>query len=129
MDRSARLQVATWLFICAAMVFATLVVGGVTRLTHSGLSIVEWQPIVGTVPPLNLTEWEETFDKYKKTPEYQKVNHQMSLDEFKGIFWWEYFHRVLGRTIGMVFLFPFLYFLWRRKVNKPLVPKLVGIFI
>lgn len=129
MDRSARRQVATWLFICAAMVFATLVVGGVTRLTHSGLSIVEWQPIVGTIPPLNLAEWEETFDKYKKTPEYEKVNHQMSLDEFKGIFWWEYFHRVLGRTIGMVFLFPFLYFLWRRKVDKPLVPKLIGIFI
>ena len=111
------------------MVFATLVVGGVTRLTHSGLSIVEWQPIVGTVPPLNQTEWEATFDKYKLTPEYQKVNHQMALDEFKGIFWWEYFHRVLGRTIGLVFLLPFLWFLFRGKIDKPLVPKLVGIFI
>ena len=74
------------------MVFAILVVGGVTRLTHSGLSIVEWKPIVGIIPPLNQSEWDETFDKYKKTPEYQKVNHQMSLDEFKGIFFCgEYF--------------------------------------
>ena len=129
MDIIVRRQVALWLFICAAMVFATLVVGGVTRLTHSGLSIVEWQPIVGTIPPLNQTEWEATFDKYKQTPEYQQVNHQMALDEFKGIFWWEYFHRVLGRTIGMVFLFPFLWFLARRKLDRALVPKLIGIFV
>jgi heme a synthase len=129
MDLVARRQVAAWLFACAAMVFATLIVGGVTRLTHSGLSIVEWQPIVGTIPPLSTAEWETTFDKYKATPEYQKVNHQMSLDEFKGIFWWEYFHRVLGRTIGLVFLVPFLWFLARRKIDKALVPKLVGIFV
>ncbi|MBI4757025.1 MAG: COX15/CtaA family protein [Betaproteobacteria bacterium] len=125
----ARRQIAVWLFICSLMVFATLVVGGVTRLTHSGLSIVEWQPIVGTLPPIGQAEWQETFDKYKKTPEYQKVNHQMDLDEFKGIFWWEYWHRVLGRTIGLVFLLPFLYFLWKRRIDGPLVPKLVGIFI
>lgn len=129
MDNAARRQVAVWLFVCAAMVFATLVVGGVTRLTHSGLSIVEWQPIVGTIPPIGQAEWEATFDKYKATPEYLKVNHQMSLDEFKGIFWWEYFHRVLGRTIGLVFLLPFLWFLLRGRLEKPLVPKLVGIFI
>ncbi len=129
MNLAARRQVAAWLFVCAAMVFATLVVGGVTRLTHSGLSIVEWQPIVGTIPPLNESEWEATFDKYKQTPEFQKVNHQMSVDEFKGIFWWEYFHRVLGRTIGLVFLLPFLYFLARRKLDRPLVRKLVGIFV
>lgn len=111
------------------MVFATLVVGGVTRLTHSGLSIVEWQPIVGVIPPLNQAEWDETFAKYKKTPEYEKVNHQMSLDEFKGIFFWEYLHRVLGRTIGLVFLLPFAYFLLRGKIERPLIPKLVGIFV
>lgn len=129
MNHSARRPIAFWLFVCSLMVFATLVVGGVTRLTHSGLSIVEWQPIVGTLPPLDRAEWEATFDKYKKTPEYQKVNHQMDLDEFKGIFWWEYWHRVLGRTIGMVFLLPFLWFLWRRRIDKPMVPRLVGIFI
>lgn len=129
MNLAARRQIAVWLFLCAAMVFATLVVGGVTRLTHSGLSIVEWQPIVGTIPPLSQTEWLATFDKYKLTPEYLQVNHQMSLEEFKGIFWWEYFHRVLGRAIGLVFLVPFLYFLARRKIETPLVPKLFGIFV
>ena len=129
MDLSARRQIAIWLFVCCAMVFATLVVGGVTRLTHSGLSIVEWQPIVGTLPPFSQSEWEATFDKYKQTPEYKKVNHQMALDEFKGIFWWEYWHRVLGRTIGLVFFLPFVYFLLRRKVDSALVPKLIGIFV
>jgi len=111
------------------MVFAILVVGGVTRLTHSGLSIVEWQPIVGIIPPLDQAEWDETFEKYKKTPEYQQVNHQMTLDEFKGIFFWEYWHRVLGRLIGVVFLLPFLYFWLRGKIEPSLVPKLLGIFI
>jgi len=129
MDSSARRQIAVWLFVCCAMVFATLVVGGVTRLTHSGLSIVEWQPIVGTLPPLDQAEWQATFDKYKQTPEYRKVNHQMELDEFKGIFWWEYWHRVLGRGIGAVFFLPFLYFMLRRKVAPALVPKLMGIFV
>ncbi|MFA7292383.1 MAG: COX15/CtaA family protein [Rhodocyclaceae bacterium] len=129
MDLSARRQIAIWLFICSAMVFAILVVGGVTRLTHSGLSIVEWQPIVGIVPPLNEQEWSETFDKYKKTPEYQQVNHQMTVDEFKGIFYWEYWHRVLGRLIGVAFFIPFLYFLVRKKVEPGLAPKLLGIFI
>ena len=129
MDSSTRRQIVIWLFVCCAMVFATLVVGGVTRLTHSGLSIVEWQPIIGTIPPLNQAEWESTFDKYKATPEYRKVNHQMELDEFKGIFWWEYWHRVLGRGIGLVFFLPFLYFLLRRKVGPPLITKLAGIFV
>ncbi len=129
MDSSTRRQIVIWLFVCCAMVFATLVVGGVTRLTHSGLSIVEWQPIIGTIPPLNQAEWESTFDKYKATPEYRKVNHRMELDEFKGIFWWEYWHRVLGRGIGLVFFLPFLYFLLRRKVGPPLITKLAGIFV
>jgi len=86
MNPASRRQIAIWLFLCSAMVFATLVVGGVTRLTHSGLSIVEWQPLVGTVPPLSHADWLEVFEKYKQTPEYQQVNHSMSLDEFKGIF-------------------------------------------
>lgn len=129
MNPAARRQIAIWLFVCSAMVFATLVVGGVTRLTHSGLSIVEWQPLVGTVPPLSHADWMEVFEKYKQTPEFEKVNHSMTLDEFKGIFWWEYFHRLLGRSIGLVFLLPFLYFLLQRKIERPLVPKLIGIFI
>lgn len=129
MTHSARRQVAAWLFVCSAMVFSILVVGGVTRLTHSGLSIVEWQPIVGVIPPLNQVEWEETFDKYKKTPEYQIINNQMTLDEFKGIFYWEYWHRVLGRLIGVVFFVPFVYFLAKKKISPELVPKLLGIFV
>jgi cytochrome c oxidase assembly protein subunit 15 len=129
MDYKARRQVATWLFICAAMVFSILVVGGVTRLTHSGLSIVEWQPIVGIVPPLSDEDWEQTFEKYKQTPEYRLVNHRMTVDEFKTIFWWEYWHRVLGRTVGFVFLLPFLYFLLRRKTDGSLNLQLAGIFV
>lgn len=129
MPTNARRQVSLWLFICCAMVFATLIVGGVTRLTHSGLSIVEWQPILGTIPPRDHAEWEATFDKYKQTPQYQKVNHQMALDEFKGIFYWEYWHRILGRTIGMVFLLPFLYFLFSRKIERALALRLLGIFV
>src|SRR3954467_2233643 len=86
-------QVAVWLLVCCALVFAMVVVGGVTRLTHSGLSIVEWQPIVGTVPPLNDSQWIETFEKYKLTPEYRLVNRDMTIEAFKGIFWWEYAHR------------------------------------
>ncbi|CAG0932402.1 MAG: Heme A synthase [Rhodocyclaceae bacterium] len=128
MNLAARRRIAIWLFVCSAMVFATLVVGGVTRLTHSGLSIVEWQPLVGTMPPLSHAEWIEVFDKYKQTPEFQQVNHSMSLEEFKDIFWWEYFHRVFGRGIGLVFLLPFLYFLLRGQIERSLVPRLVGIF-
>lgn len=128
-DQAARKQIAAWLLLCCAMVFAMVVVGGVTRLTHSGLSIVEWQPLVGTLPPLNEAQWLEVFHKYQQTPEYQKVNFDMGLDEFKGIFWWEYFHRLLGRSIGAVFLLPFLYFLVRKKIEWNLAPKLAGIFI
>src|SRR5512143_3309820 len=97
MDHSSRRQIAVWLLICCALLFAMVVVGGVTRLTHSGLSIVEWQPLVGTLPPLNQAQWEEVFQKYQQTPEYQKVNRGMGLEEFKGIFWLEYAHRLLGR--------------------------------
>ncbi len=125
----ARLQVAAWLLACCALVFAMVVVGGVTRLTHSGLSIVEWQPILGTLPPMNEAQWLETFAKYQLTPEYRKVNQGMSLDAFKGIFWWEYFHRLLGRAIGFVFLLPLLWFWWRGRIDRPLALKLAGIFV
>jgi cytochrome c oxidase assembly protein subunit 15 len=129
MDSNTRRQIAHWLLICCAMVFATLVVGGVTRLTHSGLSIVEWQPLIGALPPLNAAEWNEVFLKYQQTPEFLKVNHGMNLEEFKTIFYWEYLHRLLGRGIGLVFLLPFLYFLLRRKIDRTLAPKLVGMFL
>jgi cytochrome c oxidase assembly protein subunit 15 len=126
---AARTGVAAWLLVCCALVFAMVVVGGVTRLTHSGLSIVEWQPILGTLPPMNEAQWLETFDKYKLTPEYKKVNQGMSVAEFKPIFWWEYFHRLLGRVIGIVFLLPLLWFWWRGRIDRPLALKLAGIFV
>lgn len=129
MDQTVRRQVAAWLLACAGMVFATLVIGGVTRLTHSGLSIVEWQPLLGAIPPLTEAEWLEVFAKYQQTPEFHQVNHDMTLDGFKFIFLWEYFHRLVARTIGLVFFLPFLYFLLTKKLDKPLIPKLVGIFI
>src|SRR5256885_10142854 len=104
--RNGERAVAAWLLICCALVFAMVVVGGVTRLTHSGLSIVEWQPIVGTIPPLDETDWQDAFAKYRRTPEYRSVNFRMGLAEFKRIFWWEYTHRLLGRVLGVVFALP-----------------------
>jgi len=121
--------IAIWLLVCCALVFAMVVVGGVTRLTDSGLSIVEWKPIVGTIPPLSESDWEEIFEKYHKTPQYKKVNQGMSPDEFKDIFWWEYFHRLLGRIVGLVFFIPFLYFFVRKRLDRPLGLKLAGIFL
>lgn len=122
-DRSR--AVAIWLWTVAVMVFAMVVVGGVTRLTGSGLSITEWKPIMGWIPPLNHADWMEAFDKYKAIPQYQQVNAGMSLEEFKGIFFWEWFHRVLGRLIGGVFAAPFLIFLAFRKLPRRLIARCV----
>jgi cytochrome c oxidase assembly protein subunit 15 len=121
--------VALWLLVCCVLIFAMVVLGGVTRLTRSGLSIVEWDPIMGAIPPLTQTRWEETFDKYKQTPEYIKVNQGMSLEEFKDIFYVEWAHRLLGRLIGAVFMIPFLYFLVRRRITRELAPKLIVMFV
>src|SRR5712691_7886230 len=120
--------VAYWLLACCALVLAMVVVGGITRLTHSGLSIVEWQPIVGTLPPLDEGAWQETFRKYQQTPEYRLVNPAMTLTGFKNIFWWEYIHRLLGRLIGAVFLLPFLWFTLRGRIARGLAPPLIAIF-
>jgi cytochrome c oxidase assembly protein subunit 15 len=123
-----RRPVAFWLLACCALVFAMVVVGGVTRLTHSGLSIVEWQPIVGAIPPLDDAQWQETFDKYKLTPEFRLRNHDMTLAGFKAIFWWEYAHRLLGRVIGLVFILPLAYF-WRRGlIDRALGMRLIAVF-
>ncbi len=126
---AARNPIAAWLLACCGLVFAMVVLGGVTRLTRSGLSIVEWQPLVGTLPPLSESSWMELFEKYKHTPEYLQVNAGMSLEEFKGIFWLEYLHRLLGRLIGLAFFLPFAYFLARRMVGLRLGLKLGGIFV
>jgi cytochrome c oxidase assembly protein subunit 15 len=128
MTASDRRNVAAWLLLCAAMVFAIVVVGGITRLTHSGLSIVEWQPLLGALPPLSLTDWEALFAKYRETPEFRLVNFDMDLAGFQSIFWWEWIHRLLGRLIGVVFLLPFLWFLLRGHLERPLAWKLAGVF-
>ncbi len=127
--QAAPRAVAAWLFVCCALVFAMVVVGGVTRLTGSGLSIVEWQPIIGTIPPLNDSDWQQAFEKYQQTPQYKLVNHAMSVAEFKGIFWWEYIHRLLGRLIGVVFFVPLVWFVARRQIPQGYAWKLAGIFV
>jgi cytochrome c oxidase assembly protein subunit 15 len=114
--------IATWLLICCGFVFAMVVLGGVTRLTGSGLSMAEWRPIMGTLPPLTDSEWQRVFDIYKQTPEFQKVNAHMDVHGFKGIFWLEYLHRLLGRLLGFVFLLPLVYFVSRRYITMRQLP-------
>ena len=121
--------VAWWLFACCAMVFLTMVVGGVTRLTHSGLSIVEWKPLVGALPPLSHADWMELFAKYQQTPEFIKRNHDMTLDGFQFIFWWEWAHRLSGRLIGVVFFVPYVWFLLRGRLRGALAARVFGFFI
>jgi len=129
MDDSSDKQIALWLMGCCMLIGLMVVVGGVTRLTHSGLSMTEWQPLIGAIPPLNETQWDAVFRAYQRTPEYLEVNRGMTMAEFKGIFWWEYVHRLLGRSIGAAFLLPFLYFLVRRKIGTPLAGRFAGIFL
>ena len=126
-DTRVRL-IRLWIGCLAALVFAMVVVGGATRLTQSGLSIVEWKPVTGIVPPFSQADWQAEFDKYKTIPQYERVNRGMSLEEFKTIFWWEWSHRLLGRFIGVAFLLPFLWFLWRGFVDRRLGVALTGIF-
>jgi cytochrome c oxidase assembly protein subunit 15 len=121
--------VSNWLYFTAFMVFCMAIIGAITRLTESGLSMVEWRPLIGAIPPLNAAEWDRVFQLYRDTPEYQKINTGMSLDEFKNIFFWEWFHRVWGRLIGLVYALPLAYF-WIRKMipagyKKPLLGLLV----
>lgn len=126
--RSTR-PIAVWLFGVAAMVFAMIVLGGVTRLTDSGLSMVEWKPLMGWLPPMSEGEWQTLFAKYRQFPEYLKVNADMTLAGFKSIFWLEFVHRVWGRLIGIVFFAPFLYFTLRRRIPGWLWPHLAAMFV
>jgi len=121
--------VAYWLLGVCALVFAMVVLGGVTRLTGSGLSMVNWAPLMGILPPLNLEQWQRSFELYQQFPEYQKINAGMSLAAYKSIFWLEYAHRLLGRSIGLAFILPFVYFLIRRRLPPGIVPKLIAMFI
>ncbi len=110
-----------WLISGCLLIFLMVLIGGITRLTNSGLSMVEWKLIMGIIPPLNEAQWVEVFDKYKQFPEYQLVNTHFTLDEFKSIFFWEYLHRLLGRIIGLVFIIPFVYFLLKKRLSKKMI--------
>jgi len=120
--------VRVWLYAVAAMIFLTLVVGGATRLTESGLSITEWKPVTGVLPPLSQGDWQAEFEKYQQIPQYQELNKGMSLDAFKVIYFWEWSHRLLARTTGFVFLMPFLFFLARGMIPPGLKARLWTIF-
>lgn len=122
-DRAVRL----WLIVVALLVFAMVVVGGATRLTDSGLSITEWQPLLGAIPPLSEADWADAFTKYQQIPQYELLNHGMSLAEFKFIYWWEWSHRFLGRFIGVVFALPLIFFWLTGRLRPLLVPKLWGL--
>jgi cytochrome c oxidase assembly protein subunit 15 len=111
------------------LVFAMVVIGGITRLTGSGLSITEWKVITGTVPPLNENEWQIEFAQYQLSPQFQKINSDFGINDFMQIYFWEYFHRLIGRMIGIVFIIPFLYFYFKKQIDKKLLPKLLFIFL
>ena len=121
--------IAIWLLVCCAMIFAMIVIGGITRLTDSGLSMVEWRPLMGWLPPLTEAAWQDVFAKYQATPQFQKTNAGMDLAGFRTIFWWEFIHRVWGRLIGVVFALPFLWFLIRGRIDRRLAPRLVIMLI
>ena len=125
---SANRAVRIWLLTVAALIALMVVVGGATRLTELGLSIVEWKPVTGALPPLTEAQWTAAFEAYKKIPQYDALNAGMSLSQFKTIFWWEWSHRLLGRVIGMVYLLPFLYFMWRGALGAELKRRLWLIF-
>ncbi len=125
----ANQAIGVWLLTCCAMVFAMVVIGGATRLTHSGLSMVEWKPLIGVLPPLSELEWQRVFGLYQATPEYRAVNEGMSLAEFQGIFWWEWFHRLFAHLVGVVFIVPFLWFWARGAITRRLMPRLIGLFL
>lgn len=127
--RNNHKQVQIWLYIGCLMIFIMIIIGGITRLTGSGLSITEWNVLMGTIPPLNNQEWHTAFSKYKEFPQFKLVNQHMSLTEFKQIFFWEYFHRLWGRLIGIVFIIPFIYFLITKKFKKTSTIQLITLFI
>jgi heme a synthase len=120
--------VRLWLYAVAALMVLTLVVGGATRLTESGLSIVEWKPVTGVLPPMSPEAWQAEFGKYQQIPQYRELNRGMNLDAFKTIYWWEWSHRLLARVVGAAFLLPFVFFLWRGWIEPGLKPRLWMLF-
>ena len=128
-EKKHKRQIAAWLLVCCALVFAMVVLGGATRLTGSGLSIVDWKPIMGILPPSTEQAWAEKFELYQQSPEFYKVNKHFDVEGFKQIFWLEYFHRLLGRAIGIVFLLPFLFFVATKRIKKQEIPKYGAMFL
>ncbi len=128
-NEAAGRAIAFWLFGVAIMVFFMVVLGGVTRLTHSGLSMVEWRPVTGWLPPMTESLWEEIFAKYREFPEYQEKNYGMTLSEFKGIFWLEFLHRLWGRIIGLAFFLPFMFFLIKGWLKGALAGHTIALFV
>lgn len=127
--KTANKQIAIWLLTGCFLIFIMVLVGGITRLTGSGLSITEWKPIMGAIPPLNDAEWNIAFQKYQQIPQFQKINYHFDLNDFKTIFWWEFIHRLIGRLIGIVFLLPFFYFLVKKKFQKSTIKKVLFLFL
>ena len=123
MKENYKKYVLVWLFTGAVLVVAMVAIGGITRLTHSGLSMVEWKPLTGVFPPISLEDWEKEFDNYKKYPEYQKINFDFTLSDFKSIYWWEFIHRILGRILGIVFIIPFIFFISKKVFERKLMVK------
>lgn len=128
MNRTQKKWLIGWLLTGALMVFLMVIIGGITRLTNSGLSMVDWHLIVGAVPPTTDAEWQTTFEGYQQSPEFKELNSDYTLEDFKSIFWWEYIHRLVGRVLGMVFIIPFLFFLFKGWLTNKLKLQLLLVF-
>ena len=129
MNTHTQKQITTWLIVACLLIFLMVIIGGITRLTRSGLSIVEWHPLSGVIPPMTDSAWELEFKKYQQFPEYQKLNQGITLSQFKFIFFWEYIHRLIGRLLGLFFIIPFAYFFIKKKLDTPLMKKLLMMFV
>lgn len=128
MNIKTRSSIILWLFSGCFLIFSMVVVGGITRLTGSGLSITRWDVVTGTIPPMNDSEWHKEFDHYKESPQFKEINAHFELSDFQQIYWWEYIHRLLGRLIGLVFIIPFIWFVATKQLTKPLIWKSLLLF-
>jgi len=128
-EKNPNKYVCIWLASCCFLIFLMIIIGGITRLTDSGLSIVEWHPLTGLLPPINSNAWNEVFSQYQKTPEFQLLNPSMSIQEFKPIFWMEYLHRMWGRMLAIIYLLPMIFFIATRRIQRKIYPHLLIIFL
>lgn len=129
MNEKSKYRISIWLYSGCFLIFLMVLIGGITRLTGSGLSITEWKPIMGSVPPLNEQEWQIAFEKYQQIPQFKKINAHFELNDFKSIYWWEFSHRLLGRLISIVFIIPFVFFLATNQMDKRTIKKTLFLFL